>query len=285
MRYYEHRSRKAIWSFRVAVLAVLVFASTFVWHRFFSLPTPLALKIFGAAILVAVGSLTLAGAALVNIWNEGSIGAGKAFFALLLSAMLVAIPLWSLPELMRLPMIYDVTTDLANPPGFDRVAKIRQGQANPVHYEASFARLQAAAYPDLKTLQAKRSIAEVYSAVHDAVRALGWKIIDEQVPGTVKTGYIEAVDRTWIFGFTDDVAIRVTGSAKSAKIDVRSSSRFGRHDLGRNANRIRKFVAEVKTRLAQLDRAERMEKLVAMRQAAEKQKAKRNGRRRDEDDD
>jgi len=121
--------------------------------------------------------------------------------------------------------------------------------------------------------------------VRDTVKALNWKVIDEQAPEGGRTGYIEAADRTFVFGFTDDIAIRITGSSKASKIDIRSSSRFGQHDLGRNAERIRHFFGEVKSRLAELERSERMERMVAARDAAEKEDAKRHGRRRKDDDD
>ncbi len=274
MRYHEHRSRKAGWSYRIALLSVLVFAGAFVWHRFFGLPTPLALKVLGGAAAGAVVALTLAAAALVSIWNEGHLGAGRVAGAIFLSALALAAPLWSLPSLLRLPRIYEVTTDIAAPPAFDRVAKIRQGQANPVHYEAAFGALQASAYPDIKPLLVQRSFVDVYSSVRDAIKALNWKIIDEQAPEATRSGHIEAVDRTLIFGFTDDIAIRVTGSTKAAKIDIRSSSRFGQHDLGRNADRIRRFMAEVKVRLAELDRSERMGRALATRQAEDNEKSK-----------
>jgi uncharacterized protein (DUF1499 family) len=271
LRYFEHLCRTAVWSYRFAILSVLIFAGVFVWHRFFGLPTPLALKVLGGAVAGAVVSLVLGAAALVSIWKEGHLGAVRASAAVAFSALVLAVPLWSLPALLRLPRIYDVTTDTAAPPAFDRVAKIRQGQANPVHYEAAFAALQSAAYPDVKSLQIQRSPIDVYSAVRDVVKALNWKIIDEQAPEATRTGHIEAVDRTLFFGFTDDIAIRVTGSAKMAKVDIRSSSRFGQHDLGRNAERIRRFLSEVKFHLAELERLDRMERVMASR---EKDKAK-----------
>jgi uncharacterized protein (DUF1499 family) len=289
LRYYEHWSQKAIWSCRIAAGAVVVFAGTFVWHRFFGAPAPLALKISGGAVAAAVASLTLAAAALVSIWNEGHLGAGRASLALFLSTLVLAVPLASLPDLLQLPRLYDVTTDVGSPPAFDRIGKIRPGQANPVRYEPSFGPLQVAAYPDIKPLYISRPIVDVYSAVHEVVKSLSWKIIDEQSPENGKTGYIEAVDRTFIFGFTDDVAIRITGSPKAAKIDIRSSSRFGQHDLGRNAKRIRRFMADVKARLAEIDRTERMERLAASREAAERlEDAKRRARvkrKQGEDDD
>jgi uncharacterized protein (DUF1499 family) len=274
MRYHEHRSKKARWSCRIALLSVVVFAGAFVWHRFFGLPTPLALKLIGGAAAGAVAALALAAAALVSIWNEGHLGAGRVAFAIFLSALVLAAPLWSLPSLLRLPRLYEVTTDTAAPPAFDRVAKIRQGQANPVHYEAAFGALQARAYPDIKPLLVQRSFIDVYSSVRDAIKALNWKIIDEQAPEATRSGHIEAVDRTLIFGFTDDISIRVTGSSRSAKLDIRSSSRFGQHDLGRNADRIRRFMTVVKVRLAELDRSERMARALATRQADENEKSK-----------
>ena len=158
MRYFEHLSRKAVWSYRIAILAVLVFAGAFVWHRFFGLPTPFALKVLGGAVAVAAVSLVLAVAAFVSIWNEGHLGVGRASAAVFFSALVLAVPLWSLPGLLNLPRLYEVTTDTAAPPAFDRVAKIRQGQANPVHYEQSFGALQSKAYPDIKPLQIQRSL-------------------------------------------------------------------------------------------------------------------------------
>jgi hypothetical protein len=60
---------------------------------------------------------------------------------------------------------------------------------------------------------------------------------------------LEAVDRTLILGFYDDVAIRVAGNDEQARIDVRSASRYGRHDLGRNADRVRQILKEIIVRL------------------------------------
>ena len=164
--------------------------------------------------------------------------------------------------LLRLPRLYDVTTDTASPPAFDRVAKIRQGQANPAHYEPSFGALQSAAYPDVKPLQIQRSLIDVYSAVHDVVKALNWKIIDEQAPESTRSGHIEAVDRTPFLRVHRRYCDPRYRIGENGKVDVRSSSRFGQHDLGRNAERIRSFLSEVKFRLAELD-ADRMERVMA----------------------
>jgi hypothetical protein len=46
-------------------------------------------------------------------------------------------------------------------------------------------------------------------------------------------------------GYTDDVAVEVSGDDTHAEINLRSASRYGLHDLGTNAARIRAFMAEM----------------------------------------
>ena len=98
----------------------------------------------------------------------------------------------------------------------------------------------------------ERSAPEVFSLVHEAVDHLGWNIVDSEAPGESGMGRIEATNRTLIMGFTDDVVIQIKGDDAHAQIDVRSVSRYGRHDLGRNASRIRKVFAEVSAALEAL---------------------------------
>ncbi len=52
-----------------------------------------------------------------------------------------------------------------------------------------------------------------------------------------------------IMGFSDDVVVQVKGNDAQALIDIRSASRYGLHDLGANAARIRAFYDEVNTAL------------------------------------
>ena len=51
----------------------------------------------------------------------------------------------------------------------------------------------------------------------------------------------EALATTRVFRFVDDVAVRVRRGGGGSVIDVRSTSRVGRSDLGANAARIRAF--------------------------------------------
>ena len=54
---------------------------------------------------------------------------------------------------------------------------------------------------------------------------------------------------TMILGFSDDVSIRVTGDDGASRVDIRSASRYGRHDLGRNVERVRALMREIVGRL------------------------------------
>ena len=271
MRYILHESRKAVWSQRIALLFLVLFAITFGLHRVGHLATPVAMKLFGTAVIGAAIAVGLGLVALAGIWREGFTGAGKAIFALIFGAVVLAGPLWSLPRLLALPRLHEVSTDLENPPPFQKLVALRKDEgALPLVTRPRDADLQAKAYPDIKPLPVSRPTEDTYSAVRDAVQNLDWTIVSETPPAAGAPGLIEATDRSKIFGFTDDVVVRVSGVGKAARVDVRSSSRHGEHDLGRNAKRVRALFSEVRTRLSEMDKTEMMEKAVALREARTK---------------
>ncbi len=50
------------------------------------------------------------------------------------------------------------------------------------------------------------------------------------------------MSRTPIMGFREDVVVRVRADGDGARLDVRSASRYGTHDIGSNASRIRSLI-------------------------------------------
>ena len=62
-----------------------------------------------------------------------------------------------------------------------------------------------------------------------------------------RDGYIEAVARTPIMGFREDVSIRVMPDGDESRVDIRSSSRYFEGDLGSNAARVTKFIDDLST--------------------------------------
>jgi uncharacterized protein (DUF1499 family) len=59
-------------------------------------------------------------------------------------------------------------------------------------------------------------------------------------------GRIEASQRSRWMGFTDDIVVRVTPASSGSRIDIRSSSRYGRSDFGVNAERIRDYLTALR---------------------------------------
>ena len=80
--------------------------------------------------------------------------------------------------------------------------------------------------------------ARAFERALDAARGQGWEIV-ASVPAD---GRIEATDTTRFFGFKDDVVVRVKPEGSGSRVDVRSLSRVGKSDVGKNASRIRAYL-------------------------------------------
>jgi uncharacterized protein (DUF1499 family) len=142
-----------------------------------------------------------------------------------------------------LPPIHDITTDLADPPKFVRVATLRKPDDHPVAYDGpKVAEQQKKAYPDLAPLVLKAPRDKVFAAAQAALASMGLELVEADAA----QGRIEATATSLLFGFKDDVVVRIAGDAGVTKVDVRSKSRVGRNDPGMNAKRIRAFQAKLK---------------------------------------
>jgi uncharacterized protein (DUF1499 family) len=172
---------------------------------------------------------------------------------------------------------------------FKQLAAMRPADANRiVEPDLAAAEAREKAYPDLRAMELERSVTETFDIVHEAVKRLGWTIVLSEPPAE-EPGRIEATDRTLIMGYTDDALIRVSGDDAHAFIDVRSASRYGKHDLGANAEHIRELFAEVKAALEKgektgLEQAEPAPKATApvLKKPVKKRRAKRSRRSQDQ---
>jgi uncharacterized protein (DUF1499 family) len=170
--------------------------------------------------------------------------AGPALLGLLLGAAAFGYPSAFRAKARSVPPIHDISTDLERPPPFVAVLPLRAGAPNPAEYGgADVARQQREAYPDLKPLALPLPRAEAFTRVAEAARAEGWEVV-AAVP---EEGRLEATDTTPWWGFKDDVVVRVSEAGPGASVvDVRSVSRVGRSDVGKNAERIRSFLGRVR---------------------------------------
>ncbi len=148
------------------------------------------------------------------------------------------------------PPIHEISTDLADPPGFVAVAALRRDAhaVNPPEYVPRVSgpggriidvpHLQRQWYPDIQPLQLPVAPAAALAGAQRAALRLGWQI-DAYVPAD---GRLEATDTSAFFGFKDDVVVRVRAADGGSRIDVRSKSRVGLGDVGANAHRVRALL-------------------------------------------
>lgn len=251
-RYYERTSGPARWSRRIALFAGQLLLIGILSHRLGSISTPPAMYVVGLSLSLAVASLLLSAFSLAGIWRQGLKGGGYAMAGAAISLLVLAGPLLYVPAILAKPKINDVVTDITSPPAFEVLASQRPDDANPLVYPGQrFATQQRRAYPKIRTMVLERSSSESFDLVHEAIERLGWDIVSSARPEEGGTGRIEAVAKTLIMGFADDVVVRVAPGQGESEIDVRSASRYGQHDFGTNARRIASLFAEVKAGLEQ----------------------------------
>jgi uncharacterized protein (DUF1499 family) len=188
-----------------------------------------------AASLIAVGS------AIYCYRARKWVGTLVSVLALIAGLTAVAIPLAWQRRAQRLPSIYDVTTDLENPPAFEAILSKRADAPNRLERTPQLSLLQREGYPDLAPVTLPTAPAATFDRALLVAQSHGWDI----VTADKSSGRIEATDTTRWFGFTDDIVVRLTPWGAGTRVDVRSTARAGAGDLGRNAGRIREFLDDL----------------------------------------
>jgi hypothetical protein len=208
-----------------------------------------ALTGLGGSFAFATLALVLGAGALGVIWRHAYRGLGLALSGMLLALLVLAYPAYALALSLLTPPINDITTDVETPPAF-------LGDASPAAplrpYQKLFAAEQRAAYPAVQPLVIDVGVNEAFDLAAEALKGLGLEQSSERSPGFDETGegYIEAEEASLLLRLTDDVVIRLRpNGADETRIDIRSRSRIGRHDLGVNAGRVTRIIDEI-TRLA-----------------------------------
>ena len=259
-------SRLAIWARRIALFSLAATLVAVIVVRSGALEIVPALSTLAGALVLACVAILLAFGAGIVIWREGVAGGRHAVTAFFIGAALIAYPAYLGIKASRLPAIYDITTDPIDPPRFDAIARLRPRDANPVTYAGLYAaEQQHTAYSDIEPDDTTATPQEAYDAAMKVITKRRWRVVDARPPqgplpriidaraaqgAAVRDGIIEAVARTPILGFRDDVVVRVRATSEGARIDVRSASRYGRHDLGTNAKRVRNLIDDIDDVLA-----------------------------------
>ena len=248
----RRRSRAAIWSRRLALFFVTVLLLSVGLHRFGLLSTPAALGSVAISWGALATALALGAIALARVWTRGIEGLRDAVIGIVVTALSLAVPAYFTVILFRLPQINDVTTDTTAPPRFTVASSLRLPDANSVAYAGQkSAELQHRYYSDLDSYRSSLGVDEAYEAVRQVAEKSGWEIVLQNPPlNESSSATLEAVDHSLIMGFKDDIVVRVVPDETGAIVDIRSASRYGRHDLGVNAGRVRKFLTALREEIA-----------------------------------
>ncbi|MEP7457124.1 DUF1499 domain-containing protein [Phyllobacterium sp. SB3] len=238
----RRHSISAKWSVRIAFLSLILFVVAGLGHRFEQIETPEFLWLLAIVAGLALLALLLALKGFTSLWRRGDLGFTRAFWGSII-ALVVLVPfLTTLYQVIVLPSIYDVSTDLTDPPGLLDTAA-RTERMNPVINDQDSRSLQANAYREVTGRRYDGSPDRILTAVKTVIANNGWVIVSQKgEPGETEEILVGVVARTWLLGFTSDVVIRLSDEGETTYVDMRSVSRYGTHDLGENADRITAFM-------------------------------------------
>lgn len=229
----------------LALLSAVVLLAAPLGYRWEVLPLLIALLTvlrWGAYGAAAAAAVSFVGLILELLQSDKS----RVNISVAVASILFGLVIFSIPAGFRLgpqiPPIHDITTDTNNPPEF--VAVVSMNTPGRTVYEGpSIAVQQQEAYPDIQPIVLDAPAEEVFNKAVATVEEMGWDLVDADPTA----GRVEATDTTFWFGFKDDVVIRVQSEGMGSRMDVRSLSRVGGSDVGKNAERIREFVSVFKS--------------------------------------
>lgn len=198
--------------------------------------------LFAGAIIAAI-TFVLAIAGWV-VANKRGYTADKGFLigSVVLSALVLGFLGLQFAKANSVPPIHNISTDVDNPPQFDKVVALRGEDSNPLAYDREvLAEQQLEAYPEVRSKRLSITPSEATTRAQSVLESMGLEI----VASDPASGIIEATQTTFWFGFKDDLVVRALPTDSGSVIDVRSVSRVGQSDLGANAARISAFLEQL----------------------------------------
>ena len=272
VRFVRPVSHSAYAARRIGLAALVLFLLAVLAHRFGPLTGPdfASLLLLAAAIAAAAVPLALVG--LVRLWQVGAEGG----FAAAKGLLYAALPLGTVAAGAFLyytqPALYDVSTDLADPPAWVSAPEAdQQWMPRPAIVTPADRRTQFAAHPGLTGRRYEGALDRVYEGVRNAAlsariaisRREGIELMEPDIserpapeddqsavpdvapvplqrpepslePMFETTGdvLLQGETKTLIFGLRFDVVIRLREDAETTSVDIRVASRYGPHDLG-----------------------------------------------------
>src|SRR5262245_29573686 len=221
----------------LVAMALFVLGPLLAWLRLVPALTGFATFALGGLLALVVAAIGIVRAIRGRGFGRGG----------MLAAAVAALAfVWLTVSRPRGPLINDFTTDTADPPTFKQAASEPANAGRDLSYPAGFAEQQRACCADLTPMRLSAPPPAAFVTVEAVATSMpSWRVTRRDPA----TGELEAVVPTALFGFQDDVALRVRPDpAGGSKVDMRSKSRDGKGDQGTNAARIRAFRDALATR-------------------------------------
>ncbi len=228
------RSVSARLSLRTGMFAVPVLVIAALAHRGRLISAEELFAAMALGFVLGLVAVACGAGAIVSLWEKGGIGWAKAVRGLIYGLLALVPAGIAVAGIVTYPKLNDISTDPEDRP----VILGRAYSAPP----SNGREVQLEAYPDLLPRRFRVTPGELYSAARQVVEQRGWLVTNELPPGLPDDpSRIQAEVTSLVFGFVDDIVIRIRPDPFGARLDLRSASRIGEHDLGANATRIRAF--------------------------------------------
>lgn len=142
------------------------------------------------------------------------------------------------------PRINDIATDLDRPLPFEAALDAQPNAGRDMGFPSRFAPSIRKAYPDVRPLFLDMPAKQVFQRVDSlAQNSSGWRVVKSDPAN----GTLEAEVATALLRFVDDVVVQVGTEGARTRVDMRSKSREGLIDAGKNAKRIANFLEKLST--------------------------------------
>ena len=252
--YMEPRdSSSAAWSRRLASFSAVLLLTAGIAHRFGVLETAGFIPVLAIVCVLALVALLLAARGFYRLWHFGDRG-GRNLTLGSLVALVVLVPFAVLfYRGLANPMLHDISTDIDDPPELRAAASLRTADMNRLGaYSDEQRKEQLASYPLVTGRRYELQFDRIVSAVGKVLEDRGWEVVSAKDVSPDGETTVEAVAHSLILALPADVAIRITDEGASTYVDMRSASRYGRHDFGGNADRIKDFLADLDVEISSL---------------------------------
>jgi hypothetical protein len=245
-------SRSALWASRFAMFAAVLFIVSGLGHRFGLVETIGFFWLLGLICALAIAALLLAATGFFQLWTYGDRGGMSSARAVVVALFVLTPFLISAWRVYAYPQLSDISTDVSDPPPLDAAARLRTAEMNPVApISADQGALQTDSYPGVTGRRYPLSADRVQELAASLALSSGWTFTQQPTaPLAGGDSFIEALAKTTFLALPVDVSIRITDEGDTSYVDMRSASRYGRHDLGDNAARISAFLVALDAAVA-----------------------------------